>query len=220
MRWEIAALGIVALALLGGALAIFQPTTGSTVVQESAEQALETEPSTATLTPEEIDGILWMREEEKLARDVYLTLYEMWGLQVFKNIAASEQRHMNAMLRLIEAYGLEDPAQDQVGVFTNPELQELYNQLIEMGSRSVVDAILVGALIEETDIVDIQKWINVTDNPDVVQTYQNLMNGSANHLRAFSSQYERITGEQYQPQILSAETYLQLIGEASAGPTY
>jgi len=166
----------------------------------------------ATLSPEEIDGILWVREEEKLARDVYLTLYEMWGLQVFANIAESEQRHMDAMLKLIETYGLEDPAQDEVGVFTNPEIQELYNQLVEWGSQSLVDAILVGAYIEEFDILDLQERIEAADNPDIIQTYENLMSGSVNHLKAFAAQYEKLTGEPYTPQLLDEETYKELMG--------
>jgi len=170
------------------------------------------EAADATLSPEEIEGILWVREEEKLARDVYLTLYEMWGLQVFANIAESEQRHMDAMLRIIEAYGLEDPVQDEIGVFTNPEIQELYNQLVEWGSQSLVDAILVGAYIEELDILDLQEKISITDNPDIVQTYENLMSGSVNHLKAFAAQYEKVTGEPYTPQLLDGETYKELVG--------
>jgi len=167
--------------------------------------------STTTLSPEEIEGILWVREEEKLARDVYLTLYEMWGLQVFANIAESEQRHMDAVLKLIETYGLEDPAQDEIGVFTNPQIQELYNQLVEWGSQSLVDAILVGAYIEELDILDLQERIEAADNPDIIQTYENLMSGSVNHLKAFAAQYEKLTGEPYTPQLLDEETYKELM---------
>jgi hypothetical protein len=87
------------------------------------------------LTAEDAEEVLWVREEEKLARDVYLTLYEQWGLTTFKNIAESEQTHMDAVKeQLIIPYGLEDPVKtDNVGVFTNPELQAIYDQLIEKG---------------------------------------------------------------------------------------
>ncbi len=170
------------------------------------------------LTQAEIQDILYMREEEKLARDVYLTLYEEWGLQVFKNIAESEQRHTDAVLSLIEKYGLEDPAVDQVGVFTNPQLQELYNQLVEMGSKNVTSALLVGALIEEKDIIDINKAISNATNPDVIMVFQNLVNGSKNHLKAFTSLYEQTTGEEYTPQLLTQEQLDQAISEARAGP--
>ncbi len=64
------------------------------------------------LTAAEEEGLLFMREEEKLARDVYLVLFDKWGLRVFENIAESEQRHMDAVLYLLGKYGLDDPARD------------------------------------------------------------------------------------------------------------
>uniref|UniRef100_UPI002609BAD8 DUF2202 domain-containing protein n=1 Tax=Thermococcus sp. TaxID=35749 RepID=UPI002609BAD8 len=92
------------------------------------------------LTEAEKEGLLYMVEEEKLAHDVYTKLYEKWGLQIFKNIAESESTHVNAVRLLLEKYNITDPtANEPVGVFTNPDLQALYNQLIEMGSKSVVD---------------------------------------------------------------------------------
>lgn len=163
-----------------------------------------------TLTQEEIDGLLWMREEEKLARDVYLTLYETYGLQIFQNIANSEQMHMDAVLSLLEKYGIEDPAVDEVGIFTNPELQALYDQLIAMGSRSIEDALKVGALIEETDIKDLEEWITKTDNADIIQVYENLMAGSENHLRAFTTVLQNY-GVTYEPQVISEDEYNKII---------
>ncbi len=58
----------------------------------------------------EVVALIYTREEEKLARDTYLTLYGVWEMPVFSNIAASEQSHMDAVLRMLEKYGLEDPA--------------------------------------------------------------------------------------------------------------
>lgn len=59
-----------------------------------------TEPPSATttgvgLTDAETDGILFMREEEKLARDVYLGLADPWDLRVFENIAAMGRTRLN-----------------------------------------------------------------------------------------------------------------------------
>lgn len=157
------------------------------------------------LSQDEIDGLLYMVEEEKLARDVYLTLYNLTGLQVFDNIAKSEQRHMDAVLSLIEKYNLTAPeALDQVGVFQNEELQNLYDQLVQMGSQSTEDALKVGALIEETDIEDLEDWIAKTDNEDIKTVYSNLMAGSENHLRAFVGQLERL-GVDYTAQVLPQE---------------
>ncbi|MEB3772680.1 MAG: DUF2202 domain-containing protein, partial [Desulfurococcales archaeon] len=194
-------------------------TTSMTTTATSTSQTTTVTATSGTgLTQEEINGLLFMREEEKLARDVYLKLYEMYGLQIFKNIAESEQRHTDAVLSLIEKYNLTDPAINEVGVFRNQELQELYNKLIEQGSRSLADALKVGALIEEKDIIDINKLINETKNPDIIRVYTNLVNGSAHHLAAFVSEYEQVTGEPYHPQLLSQQQFEKIISSITNGP--
>jgi len=164
--------------------------------------------TTDTLSAVEIEGLLYMREEEKLAQDVYLTLYEKWGMRIFQNISGSEQTHMDAVKTLLDRYDLDDPAAGLVvGVFTNATLQELYDQLIDEGSQSLADALRVGATIEEIDILDLEERIAQTDNRDIQLVYENLMRGSRNHLRAFVSTLERQAGEIYQPQYLSQTAY-------------
>ena len=137
----------------------------------------------------EIDGLLQMREEEKLARDVYTTLYEKWGLAIFSNIAQSEQQHMTAVKLLLEKYGLTDPVVDStVGVFSSEAMTQLYVELTESGNSSAVDALLVGAIIEDLDLFDLYELLDETDNTDIQTIYQNLAKGSRNHLRAFAYQ--------------------------------
>jgi hypothetical protein len=164
------------------------------------------------LSPEEAEGLVFMREEEKLARDVYLTLSEIWGLPVFNNIAQSEATHMEAVLSLLNQYGLEDPAATtDIGVFTNPTLQELYDQLVAEGSQSLADALRVGAAIEEIDILDLEKYVAQTQREDIAFVYNNLMKGSRNHLGAFVQNLERRSGETYQPQFLDQDAYAVII---------
>lgn len=159
------------------------------------------------LSKKEKAGLLYMREEEKLARDVYLSLQETWSLGVFRNIAAAESRHMGALLVLIEKYGLEDPVGDNgVGVFSNPEFTELYEGLTATGHASLVDALKVGALIEELDIFDLQRVLEKVDNEDLAVVYQNLLKGSRNHLRAFDKLLVR-NGADYESQYLSQEEF-------------
>lgn len=166
-----------------------------------------------TLSEAEIDDILYMREEEKLARDVYLTLHEQWGTPVFANISRAEQRHMGRMLDLVERYGLVDPVtDDSIGVFVNAELQSLYDALVARGLRSELDALHVGALIEEVDMEDIQNAIDRTDRRDIVRVYENLMRGSRNHLRAFVGLIER-RGVDYEAQQLSQEEVDLILSE-------
>ena len=165
------------------------------------------------LNDTEIEGLIFMREEEKLARDVYLYLYEMWGAQVFANIAQSEDSHTQAILTLIERYGLEDPASSTgQGEFINADLQELYNELVAAGSLSLKDAFLVGATIEEVDIQDIQTYIDATGQDDIIRVYQSLIKGSSNHLRAFVQNIENQIGDSYLPQYLSQEAYDEILG--------
>ena len=144
-----------------------------------------------TLTEMEIEHITYIREEEKLARDVYLTLYEKYEVPIFANISESEQRHMDAVKRLIDKHGLEDPVEDDaVGKFTNPVFAELYIKLVAMGEMSYCDALQVGIDIEVLDIEDIEIALDDVEARDVNRVFNNLLNGSYNHLNAFTSQYE------------------------------
>ena len=163
------------------------------------------------ISEEEKEGLIEMREEEKLARDVYLTLYNKWKLQIFKNIAESEQTHTDSVKYLLEKYEIEDPVKsDEIGKFSNPKFEQLYKNLVEKGSKSEVDALIVGATIEDLDIADLKYWINKTDNEDIKFVYENLMKGSRNHLRAFVRMLNNY-GVNYSPQYISKEEYEQII---------
>ncbi len=182
--------------------------------QASLELMKETIASLPTedLSDEEIAGLLYMREEEKLARDVYITLYQKYGIRVFNNISSAEQTHTDAIKLLLEKYSLTDPVQnDAVGVFVNQDLQNLYNQLIETGNVSDIEALKVGAAIEEIDILDLVKEINNTvDNRDIIFVYNNLKKGSENHLRAFVKNLS-MRGVAYSPVYLDIDTYNAII---------
>ena len=139
------------------------------------------------LTQQQKDDLLFMYQEEKMARDVYIALGEKWGSRVFLNIQKSEQAHMNAIKRLLDKYSLEAPVPNSdIGNFENEELQALYNQLIEKGNLSLEDALEVGVAIEETDIADLEEKIDSATR-DVARVYSRLLRGSYNHLRAFNA---------------------------------
>jgi len=184
--------------------------TGSTSIDEPALRSTIDQMPAGTLSDAEKDGILYMREEEKLAHDVYLMLYEKWNLAIFDNIARSEQTHTDAVKTLIDKYGLEDPAVDAIGTFSNPELQELYDNLVDQGSNSLRDALEVGVAIEEIDILDLEEYMAETDNEAITLVYENLIKGSRNHLRAFVSTLEK-QGFEYAPQYLSQDEYEDII---------
>jgi len=152
-----------------------------------------------------------MREEEKLARDVYLAMYQKWGAVTFSNIASSEQQHMDTLKKMLDRYKLADPVQDALGVFTNADLQAKYDQLLASGSQSYVEGLYAGATIEEIDMIDIQHAIDVTTHLDVDNAYLNLLEGSKNHLRAYVKALES-QGVVYAPQFISQEFYEAIIG--------
>jgi hypothetical protein len=155
------------------------------------------------LTTEEIDWLLLMREEEKLARDVYNALFTKWWINIFNNIANSENTHTSAIKQLLDRYNIEDPVKDDSpGIFTSVELQNLYNSLITKGEQSVLDALIVWATIEDLDIKDLTELTQQTTKEDIIMTYNNLNRGSRNHLRSFVQQIESRSGS-YSAQYIS-----------------
>lgn len=178
--------------LLGGCSEPLVPVGDQMPLSGDNELKKGTQKKTVILTQAEIDGILFMREEEKLAHDVYVKFYEMYGNQVFLNISESEQQHTEAILRLIEFYDLKDPAKAEIGEFTNVELKTLYDFLMTIGDDGFIPALEVGVLIEETDIEDITLLMEQTEVKNILQVYGNLLNGSFNHLKSFESTLDKL----------------------------
>lgn len=185
---------------------------GYTIVDQTALSTAVSVIQPGSLSEAEADALRYMREEEKLAHDVYVTLYDQWQLPVFQNIANSEQTHTEAVKTLLDRYDLQDPASTEVGVFTEQTLQGLYNQLVMQGSQSLIEALKVGAAIEEIDILDLEQRIAQTDKGDIILVFENLVKGSRNHLRSFVTTLQRQSGETYQPQYLSPDAYQAIIG--------
>jgi hypothetical protein len=171
---------------------------------------------TGELSEAETAALLYMREEEKLAGDIYSAFYANWGLRIFQNISQSEQTHTSAVKELLYRYNLVDPVVNQAGVFSNPKLQDLYNELLAQGNQSLAEALKVGGAIEEMDILDLEERLAQIDNADIQQVFNNLKKGSLNHLQAFASTYTRETGQVYQPVYLSADAYQAIVGNLAA----
>ena len=208
-------------------LAIFA-VAGSAVATGDVSMSADTDD--AALDHNERMHLFFMREEEKLARDVYQTLGTMYpDSAIFGNIDDSEQVHMTAVKSMIEKYGYEDPnTNDNVGAYTGEDFgwyfTEKYNQLVERASASELEALYVGAFIEELDMMDINQCPQVivdtdngindvsecgkvyTDKADIQRLYSSLLDGSDNHLEGYVNNIEKIIGEgNYQAQVLSQE---------------
>ncbi len=166
------------------------------------------------LSDKEIKGLIQMREEEKLARDVYKTLGDIFKNKIFFNIAASEQTHMDAVKTLLTKYEINDPvSKDVVGIFTSKSMQDLYNTLIQQGQSSLVNALVVGATIEDLDIRDLEILKQETNKEDILIIYNNLQKGSRNHMRAFVKNIQ-INGGSYEQQYLSKDDYNLIINSS------
>ncbi len=217
MKERFLAVVLVAFIAIGAAVAM-QPSERGALQDESSatflnvvsiRDAVDAMPK-EDLNQSESEGILYMREEEKMARDAYWTFGDRYGLPVFENIAEAEETHMDSVKVLMDKYGLTDPILE-AGEFANSDLQAMYDDLVERGNSSAEEALRVGAVIEETDIQDLKDRLAETDNEDITMVYESLMRGSRNHLRAFVNNLER-RGIDYTPAVLSQEEYDQIVG--------
>ena len=162
------------------------------------------------LSVNDIKILKHMREEEKLARDVYDYFYMKYQLPIFDNISNAEQTHMDRVLKVLTQNGIKDPASSEPGIFNNIELQQLYNDLIKQGDKSIVDALKVGATIEDVDIKDLMEFSKETTNPVILNIFKNLTCGSRNHMRAFISLLESHDAT-YTPKYISEKLFKKIV---------
>jgi len=181
---------------------------GTTSVIESNLKSVLLE--TPVISDEELNLLLEMKEEEKLAHDVYSALYENWGSRIFSNISLAEERHVNAIIRLLQYYGSADTLIGETGVFAIDKFQTLYNDLVATGSVSLEEAFKTGVLIEEMDIKDLTEALKAVSNDNIILVFENLLKASRNHLRAFSREITKL-GITYVPTYISQEDFNQFI---------
>jgi hypothetical protein len=209
---------ILSLTILASACQKSNPVENATVNMTASLVSIQ---QSVTLLPKEpleeaeLARILFIREEEKLAYDVYKTMFDKYGVTVFQNVPNSELSHMESMLTIIKKYDLIDPIDvNPRGIFKNTTLQALYNQLIEKGNISLLSAYQVGALIEELDISDLNSSLAVTNNQDVRLVYDFLNKGSRNHLRSFFKNIKMLNGT-YIPIYISQSEFDSIVNSAN-----
>lgn len=209
---------VLSLTILVSACQKSNPVENATVNMTASLASIQ---QSVTLLPKEpleeaeLARILFIREEEKLAYDVYKTMFDKYGVTVFQNVPNSELSHMESMLTIIKKYDLIDPIDiNPRGIFKNTTLQALYNQLIEKGNISLLSAYQVGALIEELDISDLNSSLAVTNNQDVRLVYDFLNKGSRNHLRSFFKNIKMLN-DTYIPIYISQSEFDSIVNSAN-----
>jgi hypothetical protein len=184
----------------------------------SSCQEAESPSDQLIISAEERQTLLFMREEEKLAHDVYIYAFDKYGLNIFQNIANSESSHVLSVLKVMETYQIQDPLSGStiLGEFTDPILNDLYSDLISRVDLSLNESILVGLFIEDLDVYDLENAISETDKLNISTLYANLKCGSKNHMRAF---YDQATaaGITYTPEFISQSEYESIINSPKTG---
>lgn len=189
LAMKLTGLMIFALLLIGCETNVVSPDSENGLPKTGVSELIPTDDSNIGITEAEIAGLIHMRIEEKIARDAYIELFELWDAQVFYNIQLSEQTHMDAVKAKLDKFNIPDPLEtDEVGVFPDdfPEFQTLYNNLMTQGSISLYEGLLVGVAIEKMDIDDLEEQIELATNPGIIKMYTNLKVASISHLAAFN----------------------------------
>ena len=137
-----------------------------------------------SLTPREKDGLIFIWEEEKAARDIYSSLHEKNNLTIFLDLTRSEESHMDQAKAVIEKYDLSLP-KDVPEAFGNQTLQDIHDRLLAEGLESDEQALKAAAEFEEISIMDLEAELAAAENEDIRTMYQGLLAGSRKHLRSY-----------------------------------
>jgi hypothetical protein len=183
---------------------------GEAVLVLAAGEETPATVTAAALSPREEEGILFIWEEEKVARDLYRSLYNETTLSIFVDLERSEQNHMDQAKALIDRYGLQTPVGDEHGVFSNETLNGYYDDLLASGKESPENALKAAATFEEISIMDLEKELEAANAEDVRVVYEGLLAGSRKHLRSYVRDLQE-QGIQYAPQHISQEEYEEMV---------
>ena len=166
------------------------------------------------LNSDVVNGLLKMYEEEKMARDLYLEFLRLWNQKIFRNIAKSEIRHMHAVSRMLDFFDIDAKELKKLksGQYSDENIRNLYEKLINEGNKSQISAFKQGAMLEEIDIGDLNTELAKKITPELMAMYKNLLSASEDHLRAYVRVLER-RGVEYYPQILKLSEYETILSE-------
>lgn len=178
----IALMAATALAVAGG-IAV---TAQSAPTEQPTPPAATAAPTASSALAKDLT---YLREEERLARDLYLAFADKYGDDTaFARVAKAEQRHYDAVGRMLERYGLTDPSEGlAAGEYAGDGLVATYQRLLAQGQKSLNDAYEAGIAFEEADVQDLTEAIERTSEADAKRVFEHLQRGSEQHLAAFTA---------------------------------
>jgi hypothetical protein len=158
-------------------------------------------------------------DEERMAGELYLALGEKHAAQPFRNIPRAEARHRALLENLATRAGLPARPAPERGHFATAVIQARYDTLLARGQVSLIEALKVGALVEEQDIADLRALAATTDHPELKAAIAALERGSRHHLNAFVRNL-RARGVEYEAQVLPPAELSQLTTTRGGGPRH
>jgi len=167
--------------------------------------------STADLTADEIEFVYAVREDEKVARDLYTLFFEKYSLKVFSTIAKSESNHMRAVEILLDYYEIDFPIPGAYGVFEDSARQTIYDSLVIKGSTAL-EGFRVMAQMEEECVISYRNVLADITNSNIKIVIENLGKASENHFKAAIRQVTALGGT-YSPKYMTQEEYNAIIAK-------
>lgn len=196
----------------------------------SAAGAPARDESAGKLDFNEQTHLVFICEEEKLARDVYHLFDRRFpDLGVFAELEAGKESSRCAVEKLLRQYRVSIPrVNENVGVFSwgiyGRYFTEKFLVVSNQGSMNPLSALYAGAFLEELNILDIEQCPKVivdidngikdaascgmqyTDNPAIRAAYDELLAESRRHLRILVNNIEQRTGPgSYRAQLLKPD---------------
>ena len=154
---------------------------------------------TTDLVQEMKDSLTYMKDEERLASDLYLNLYNYYKnysdleIKQLNNIATNTENDQISIIKsLVKRYDLNSSEPQDVnisrGVYENQVIQDLYDKFYAIGQNSQEEALKVGCMVEVTDINDLDKYISLakeSNATDIETAFKALRDGSYHNYWTF-----------------------------------
>lgn len=167
---------------LGGLTATLLTVNAQSIYDDVAiDQQILIDAEATGFTLEEM--LTYAIQDEYLAQAEYIAIIETYGeIRPFTNIVLAEQTHIDLLLPLFAAYGIEVPANTAADSVIIPD--------------SITSALATGVEAETANIAMYEAFLAQADLPeDVAAVFTSLLNGSYHHLAAFSKDRFAFVGQ-------------------------